>query len=35
MAKEHGFESDENGKMIKPANFAELNTKLLKEMFNA
>lgn len=34
-AREYGFESDENGKMIKPANFDELNAKLLKEMFNA
>lgn len=35
MAKEHGFEADENGKMVKPANFDELNRKMLKEMFNA
>jgi len=34
-AREYGFESDENGIMIKPSNFDELNAKLLKEMFNA
>jgi quercetin dioxygenase-like cupin family protein len=34
-AKEYGFESDENGKMIKPANFEQLNAELLKKMFNA
>ncbi len=34
-AKEYGFESDENGKMIKPANFEQLNAEMLKKMFNA
>ena len=34
-AKEYGFESDENGRMIKPANFDELNAKMLEEMYNA
>jgi quercetin dioxygenase-like cupin family protein len=34
-AKEYGFESDENGRMIKPANFAALNAALLKEMMEA
>lgn len=34
-AQEQGFESDENGQMIKPANFAELNARLLDEMFEA
>lgn len=34
-AKEHGFESDENGKMIKPHNFEELNAEMLENMFNA
>ena len=35
LAKEYGVESDENGKMIKPTNFDELNKKMLDEMFNA
>ena len=34
-AKEYGFESDESGKMIKPANFEQLNAEMLKKMFNA
>jgi hypothetical protein len=34
-AKEYGFESDENGRMMKPANFEELNARLLEEMHNA
>ena len=34
-AKEYGFASDENGKMIKPANFEQLNAEMLKKMFNA
>ena len=34
-AKEYGFEADENGKMIKPANFDELNRQMLDEMFSA
>lgn len=34
-AKEFGFEADENGKMIKPPNFDELNAEMLKKMFNA
>ncbi len=34
-AKEYGFESDEKGRMIKPANFEEINADLLKKMFNA
>jgi len=34
-AKEHGFESDENGKMVKPPNYEHLNAEMLKKMFNA
>lgn len=34
-AREYGVESDEQGRMIKPANFAEINARLLEEMFNA
>jgi quercetin dioxygenase-like cupin family protein len=34
-AQEHGFASDEQGRMIKPANFDELNARMLAEMFNA
>lgn len=34
-AKEYGFESDADGRMIKPPNFAELNDQLLEKMFNA
>jgi len=34
-AKEHGFESDENGKMVKPPNYEQLNAEMLKKMFNA
>ena len=34
-AKEHGFEADENGKMIKPPNYEELNAEMLKKMFDA
>lgn len=35
QAKEYGFESDENGMMIKPANFAKLNAEMLNQMFAA
>ncbi len=31
-AKENGFEADENGKMIKPPNFEELNEMMLQKM---
>lgn len=34
-AAELGFQSDENGKMIKPPNFAELNAEMLEKMYNA
>jgi quercetin dioxygenase-like cupin family protein len=34
-AKEYGFESDDNGRMIKPPNYDELNAELLAKMFNA
>jgi len=34
-AKEFGFEADENGRMIKPPNFDELNAEMLEKMFNA
>lgn len=34
-AAEMGFQSDEKGKMIKPANFAELNAEMLEKMYNA
>jgi len=34
-AKEHGFEADDQGRMIKPPNFTELNEQLLTEMYNA
>lgn len=34
-AAEHGFKSDENGRMIKPANYETLNAEMLKKMYNA
>ena len=34
-AAEMGFQSDENGKMIKPDNFAQLNAEMLEKMYNA
>jgi quercetin dioxygenase-like cupin family protein len=34
-AAELGFQSDENGKMIKPPNFAQLNAEMLEKMYNA
>ena len=34
-AQEMGFQSDENGKMIKPDNFAQLNAEMLEKMYNA
>jgi quercetin dioxygenase-like cupin family protein len=34
-AEENGFKSDENGRMIKPPNFAQLNAEMLEKMFNA
>lgn len=35
QAEEHGFTSDEAGRMIKPENYEELNARLLAEMYNA
>jgi quercetin dioxygenase-like cupin family protein len=34
-AAEQGFTSDEDGRMIKPPNFEELNAEMLKKMYNA
>jgi hypothetical protein len=34
-AREMGFQSDDNGKMVKPANFAQLNAEMLEKMYNA
>jgi len=34
-AQEMGIQSDENGKMIKPDNFAQLNAEMLEKMYNA
>ena len=34
-AKENGFEADENGKMIKPPNFEELNKMMLEKMYQS
>lgn len=34
-AKENGFEADENGRMIKPPNFEELNEMMLNKMFES
>ena len=34
-AREYGVESDENGKMIKPANYEEMNRAMLEKMFKA
>ena len=34
-AAKHGFSSDEDGRMIKPENFATLNAEMLEKMFNA
>lgn len=34
-AEENGFRADENGKMIKPANFDALNAEMLEKMYNA
>lgn len=34
-AEENGFRSDENGRMIKPDNFDELNAQMLEYMYNA
>ena len=34
-AREQGFEADDQGRMIKPPNFDQLNAQLLEEMYNA
>jgi quercetin dioxygenase-like cupin family protein len=34
-AREHGFEATEQGEMVKPENFDELDTRLREEMYNA
>jgi len=34
-AQEYGFASDKQGRMVKPANFDELNARMLAAMFNA
>lgn len=34
-AKEYGFASDDQGRMIKPDNFDEINARMLAEMYNA
>ncbi len=34
-ALEHGFEADENGKMIKPPNFEQLNEMMLEKMYES
>lgn len=34
-AREMGFQSDDNGKMVKPANFVQLNAEMLEKMYNA
>ena len=34
-AAEYGFKSDEDGRMIKPDKFDELNAKMLEKMYNA
>ena len=34
-AEEYGFKSDENGRMIKPDNFEQLNAEMLEKMYNA
>lgn len=34
-AKEMGFESTEDGKMVKPPNFDQLNEEMLEKMYNA
>ena len=35
QAQALGIQADENGKMIKPANFDELNAAMLEKMYNA
>lgn len=34
-AKASGFESDENGKMIKPDNFEQINKEILDKVYDA
>ena len=34
-AREHNFEADENGRMIKPPNFTELNKMMLEKMYKS
>lgn len=34
-AAEQGFEADDSGRMIKPANFSTLNAEMLERMYNA
>jgi len=35
QGKENGFETDDNGRMMKPPNFDELNKMMLEKMYNA